>query len=136
MLIHAASDNDIHPPLFGGPQRTFGLLRGLARRHEVEALCLVPNRNTAPRDERVAGVRLLRRKAWYTSAVWRLDQARLAPMFLAAVGHTAAAGGLARAFTQPAEALLADFNLTGLFGADPAPLKVYTAQNVELDHSA
>ena len=31
MLIHAATDQDIHPPLFGGPQRTFGLLRGLAR---------------------------------------------------------------------------------------------------------
>lgn len=134
MLIHAATDNDIHPPLFGGPQRTFGLLRGLARRHEVEALCLVPNRSTAPRDERVAGVRLLRRRAWYTSAVWRLEQARLAPMFLAAAGHAAAAGGLARAFTQPAAALLADLNLTGLFGSDPAPLKVYTAHNVELDH--
>ena len=134
MLIHAATDNDIHPPLFGGPQRTFGLLRGLARHHEVEALCLVPNRNTAPPAEVVAGVRLLRRKAWYTSAVWRLEQARLAPMFLAAAGHTAAARGLARAFTQPADALLADLNLTGLFGADPAPLKVYTAHNVELDH--
>jgi len=134
VLIHAATDNDIHPPLFGGPQRTFGLLRGLARRHEVEALCLVPNRNAAPAAEVVAGVRLLRRKAWYTSAVWRLEQARLAPMFLAAAGHTAAARGLARAFTRPAEALLADLNLTGLFGADPAPLKVYTAHNVELDH--
>jgi hypothetical protein len=134
VLIHAATDNDIQPPLFGGPQRTFGLLRGLARRHEVEALCLVPNRSTAPPAEVVAGVRLLRRRAWYTSAVWRLEQARLAPMFLAAAGHTAAAGGLARAFTQPAEALLADLNLTGLFGADPAPLKVYTAHNVELDH--
>jgi hypothetical protein len=134
VLIHAATDNDIHPPLFGGPQRTFGLLRGLARRHEVEALCLVPNRSTAPREECVAGVRLLRRKAWYTSVVWRLEQARLAPMFLAAAGHTAAAGGLARAFTRPAEALLAELNLTGLFGSDPAPLKVYTAQNVELDH--
>lgn len=134
MLIHAATDNDIHPPRFGGSQRSYGLLRGLARRHEVEALCLVPNRCPAPRDERVAGVRLLRRKAWYTSAVWRLEQARLAPMFLAAAGHTAAAGGLAREFTQPAEALLADLNLTGLFGSDPAPLKVYTAHNVELDH--
>jgi hypothetical protein len=134
VLIHAATDNDIYPPLFGGPQRTFGLLRGLARRHEVEALCLVPNRNPAPREECVAGVRLLRRKGWYTSAVWRLEQARLAPMFLAAAGHTAAAGGLTRAFTQPAEALLADLNLTGLFGSDPAPLKVYTAHNVELDH--
>ncbi len=134
MLIHAATDNDIHPPLFGGPQRTFGLLRGLARRHEVEALCLVPNRSTAPPEEVAEGVRLLRRKAWYTSVVWRLEQARLAPMFLAAAGHTAAAGGLARAFTRPAAALLADLNLSGMFGADPAPLKVYTAHNVELDH--
>jgi len=134
MLIHAATDNDIHPPTFGGPQRTFGLLRGLARRHEVEVLCLVPNRSTAPPAEVVAGVRILRRKAWYTSVAWRLEQARLAPMFLAAAGHTAAAGGLARTFTRPAEALLADLNLAGLFRADPAPLKVYTAHNVELDH--
>jgi hypothetical protein len=134
VLIHAATDNDVYPPMFGGPQRTFGLLRGLARRHEVEALCLVPNRSTGRPVEVAAGVRLLRRKAWYTSVAWRLERARLAPMFVAAAGHAAAAGGLARSFTQPAEALLADLNLTGLFGADPAPLKVYTAHNVELDH--
>ena len=134
MLIHAATDHDVHPPLFGGPQRTFGLLRGLARRHEVEVLCLVPNRSRAPREERVAGLRILRRKAWYTSAVWRLEQARLAPMFLAAAGHAAAADGLAREFTRPAAAVLADLNLSGLFRADPAPLRVYTAHNVELDH--
>jgi hypothetical protein len=134
VLIHAATDHDIHPPLFGGPQRTFGLLRGLARRHEVEALCLVPNRNSAPREERVAGVRILRRKAWHTSVVWRLEQARLAPMFLTTLGHAAAAGRLARAYAAPADALLADLHLTGLFGADPAPLEVYTAHNVEFDH--
>ena len=134
MLIHAATDNDVYPPLFGGPQRAFGLLRGLARRHEVEALCLVPNRSTAPPVEVVAGVRLLRRKAWYTSVAWRLEQARIAPLFLAATGHALAAGRLARSFTRPAEALLADLNLTGLFGTDPAPLLVYTAHNVELDH--
>jgi hypothetical protein len=134
MLIHAATDNDIHPPTFGASQRTFGLLRGLARRHEVEALCLVPNRSTAPPAELAAGVRILRRRAWYTSLAWRLERARLAPMFLAAAGHTAAAGSLARAFTRPAEALLADLHLTGLFGTDRAPLRVYTAHNVELDH--
>jgi hypothetical protein len=134
VLIHAATDHDIHPPLFGGPQRTFGLLRGLARHHEVEALCVVPNRSAAPRGQRVAGVDILRRKAWYTSVVWRLEQARLAPMFMASAGHAAAAGGLAGAFSRPADVLLADLNLSGLFGADPAPLKVYTAHNVELDH--
>ena len=133
MLIHAATDRDIHPPLSGGTQRSFGLYRGLARRHEVEALCLVPNRSPGLPEERVAGVRILRRRAWYTSVAWRLEQARLAPMFLAAAGHTAAAGALARAFGQPADALLADLHLTGLFGADYAPLKVYTSHNVELD---
>jgi hypothetical protein len=134
MLIHAATDNDIHPPVSGGTQRSFGLYRGLARRHEVEALCLVPNRTRAPREEQVAGVRILRRKAWYTSAVWRLEQARIAPMFLAATGHTAAAGGLAHAFTRPADAVLADLHLTGLFEVDRAPLRVYTSHNVEFDH--
>jgi hypothetical protein len=98
MLIHAATDNDIHPPLFGGTQRAFGLYRGLARRHEVHALCVVPNRTAAPAEENVAGVRLLRRKAWYTSLAWRLERARLAPMFTAAYGHALAARALARAF--------------------------------------
>jgi hypothetical protein len=55
-------------------------------------------------------------------------------MFLAAAGHSAAAGRLARVFSGPAEALLADLNVSGLFCADPAPLKVYTAHNVEVDH--
>jgi len=134
MLIHAATDNDIHPPTFGGAQRSFGLYRGLARRHQVEALCLVPNRNRAPRDETVAGVRILRRKAWYTSLTWRLEQARLAPMFLAAAGHAAGAGRLAREFGGPADVVLADLNLAGLLGADRAPLRVYTSHNVEYDH--
>ncbi len=134
MLIHAATDNDIHPPLFGGTQRAFGLYRGLARRHEVHALCVVPNRTAAPAEENVAGVRLLRRKAWYTSLAWRLERARLAPMFTAAYGHALAARALARAFPGPADAVLADLYLAGLFDADPAPLKVYTSHNVELDH--
>jgi hypothetical protein len=134
MLIHAATDNDIHPPLFGGTQRAFGLCRGLARRHDVSALCVVPNRTVAPAEERVAGVRLLRRKAWYTSLAWRLEQARLAPMFTAAWGHSRSARALARAFPGPADAVLADLYLTGLFAADPAPVKVYTAHNVEVDH--
>ncbi len=134
MLIHAATDNDIHPPLFGGTQRAFGLYRGLARRHQVSALCVVPNRTVAPAEEEVAGVRLLRRKAWYTSVAWRLERARLAPMFTAAWGHALTARALARAFPAPADAVLADLYLTGLFEADPAPLKVYTSHNVEVDH--
>lgn len=136
MLIHAATDNDIFPPLFGGSQRAFGLCRGLARRHGVEALCVVPNRAAGAADETVHGVRLHRRKAWYTSAVWRLERARLAPMFLAAAAHSARAEALAGAFERPADALLADLALTGLFDADPAPLKVHTSHNVQLDHFA
>ncbi|HVP14121.1 MAG TPA: glycosyltransferase, partial [Terriglobales bacterium] len=136
MLIHAATENDIHPPLAGGTQRSFGLYRGLAREHRVEALCLVENRNRAPRETNAAGVRILRRKAWYTSAAWRLEQARIAPLFLLAYGHAAAARALAREFSGAADALLADLHLTGLFAADPSPLKVYTSHNVELDHFA
>ncbi len=134
MLIHAATDKEIHPPLFGGSQRAFGLYRGLARRHEVTAMCVVPNRSTGAADERVAGLRLLRRRAWYTSVAWRLEQARLAPLLTAAYGHRLAAGALARAFPGPADAVLADLFLAGLLDADPAPLKVYTSHNVEVDH--
>jgi hypothetical protein len=138
MLIHAATENDIHPPLAGGTQRSFGLYRGLARRHQVESLCLVENRNRAAREDRAAEVRILRQRAWYTSAAWRLEQAHLAPLFLVAWGHAATARRLARVFSGRADALLADLHLTGLFAVDPAPLKVYTSHNVELDrfHSA
>jgi len=69
MLIHGATDNDLHPPLFGATQRSFGLFRGLARHHDVRVLCIVPNRTRKPREERVAEVTLLRRSA--------SDQARI-----------------------------------------------------------
>jgi glycosyltransferase involved in cell wall biosynthesis len=133
MLIHAATDNDIHPPTFGGPQRTFGLLRGLARAHDVRALCVVPNRCTGSPEERVDGVTIVRRKAWYTSAVWRLERAGLAPMFLAADAHALGAAAFARALGGPADVLLADLNLASLLAAHGAGYKVHTSHNVEYD---
>lgn len=134
MRVHAATVNDIHPPLFGATQRTFGLLRGLARGHAVEALCVVPNRSPAAAEEEVAGIVLHRRKAWYTSLAWRLERSGLAPMFVAAAWHGLRARPLAAAFREPADALFADLHLTGLFAADDAPLKAYAAHNVEYDH--
>ena len=71
MLIHVATDNDIYPPRFGATQRSFGLCRGLARRHGIHALCVVPNRDRAPAEQVANGVRLSRRRAWYTSVAWR-----------------------------------------------------------------
>jgi len=105
MLIHGAVDNDIHPPRAGGTQRSFGIYRGLARGHGVRVLCVVPNRNRAAREEVVAGVTLVRRGAWYTSAAWRLEQAGLMPMFVAAHGHRASAGRLLEALPGPADVL-------------------------------
>ncbi len=134
MLIHGATDNDIYPAVFGASQRSFGLFRGLARRHQVTALCVVPNRSRAPREQRAAGVTLLRRKAWYTSLAWRLERARLAPLFLAAHAHRASSRRLLGALRGPAEVFAADLNLTGLFDRHPAPLKIYTSHNVEFDH--
>lgn len=133
MLIHGAVDNDIHPPRFGGTQRAFGLYRGLARHHRVRVLCVVPNRTRAPREETVDGVTLVRRKRWATSLAWRLERAGLAPLFTAAWAHRAGARGLVAALPGPADALLADFHLTGLFAASRAPLAVYLSQNVEAD---
>jgi glycosyltransferase involved in cell wall biosynthesis len=134
MLIHGAVDNDIHPPRAGGTQRSFGIYRGLARGHGVRVLCVVPNRNRAAREEVVAGVTLVRRGAWYTSAAWRLEQAGLMPMFVAAYGHRASAGRLLEALSGQADVLAADLNLIGLLEARPARLRVYTAHNVEYDH--
>jgi Glycosyl transferase 4-like domain/Glycosyl transferases group 1 len=136
VLIHGATDNDIHPPRFGGAQRTFGLYRGLARRHDVRVLCVVPNRNRAAGEERADRVTLVRRKSWYTSVAWRLETARMAPMLLAAHGHRASAARLLEALPGAADVFAADLHLTPLFERHPAPLKVYASQNVEADHFA
>lgn len=133
MLIHAAVDDDIHPPTSGGTQRTFGLARGLATNHDVRVLCVVPNRNTAPGDERVDGVTLLRRRAWHTSVAWRLERLGLAPLFTAAIGHRANAGRLSSVLGGAPDVLSCDLNLTGLLARSRATLRVYASQNVEAD---
>jgi Glycosyl transferases group 1/Glycosyltransferase Family 4 len=134
VLIHAATDNDIHPPRSGATQRTFGLLRGLARRADVRALCVVPNRSRGAARESAGGVSLVRRRAWYTGLAWRLDRFGLAPMLVAARGHRASAASLLRALEGEADVFAADLLLTPLFARHAAPVKVYTAHNVELDH--
>lgn len=133
MLIHGAADNDLHPPRFGSTQRTFGLYRGLARRHDVRVLCMVENRNRAPREEAVSGVRLSRRAAWYTSAAWRLERAGLAPLWLAALGHRAARARLAATLPGDPDVRAADFNLAGLLELPGRARRVYLSQNVEYD---
>lgn len=134
MIVHAATDNDIFPPRFGGAERAFGLLRGLARRHTVRALCVVPNRNEAAAEETAAGVTLVRRKAWYTSLAWRLERARLAPLAVAYDWHTRAARGLLAALPGTPDVLCADLPLAGLLAASRARLRVHTSHNVEVDH--
>jgi len=134
VLIHGATDNDVHPPLFGATQRSFGLFRGLARRHDVRVLCVVPNRTRKPLEERVAEVTLLRRSAWYTSAAWRLERARLMPLFLASLAHRAQAARWRDVLPGEADVCMADLPLAGVLDARPARLKVLHAHNVEYDH--
>jgi glycosyltransferase involved in cell wall biosynthesis len=136
VLIHAAVDNDIHPPRFGGAQRSFGLARGLARHHRVRVLCVVPNRNAAPADETRDGVELLRRKAWQTSVAWRLERWGLAPLFSAERGHRANAARYASVLGAGADVLAADLNLAGLLARTDARLRVHTSHNVETDRFA
>lgn len=133
MLIHAAVDNDIHPPRSGGAQRSFGLARGLARRHAVRVLCVTPNRAGGPAAERVEGVELVRRKAWHTSLAWRLERARIAPLFTAEAGHRANARRYAAALGAGADVLAADLNLASLLERARARLRVHTSHNVEYD---
>lgn len=136
MIVHAATDMELVPPRFGGAERAFGLLRGLAREHDVAVLTIVPQRDRGAARETVAGVRIVRRRAWYTSLHWRLERLRVGSLEAAAAGHARRAGSFARALPGTPEALLADFHLTGLFAVTEAPLKVYTAHNVEADHFA
>jgi glycosyltransferase involved in cell wall biosynthesis len=134
MLIHGAVDNDLYPPRLGSAQRNFGLYRGLARRHQVQVLCVVPNRSRAEHEQRIDGVTLIRRRAWYTSLAWRLERMRIAPMMTASYGHALSAGGLRRALPGAPDVFAADFNLTPLLSGSRAPLKAYVSQNVELDY--
>lgn len=134
MLIHAATDIDIHPPLFGGAQRDLGLYRGLARRHTVRALCMVPNRSRGAAEERVAGVEILRGRAWYTALAWRLEQARVSPLYLAAYGHRGRAARLLERLGGSADVLMTDLHLAALREHAAARLKVHHSQNVEYDH--
>jgi hypothetical protein len=131
VLIHWACDNDIHPPLFGATQRLFGLARGLARRARVRALCVVPNRSSGAREERIAGVEIRRVKSWHTSAAWWLERARVAPLFTAEAGHRARARRYRSVLGEPADAMLCDLALTGMFAGAGAALRVYHAHNVE-----
>lgn len=133
MLIHLAVDNDLHPPRFGGTQRDFGLARGLARRHAVRALCVVPNRTQAPADETVAGVELVRVKEWTTSLAWRLDRWRVAPFFTVAGAHRRAAARYAAALGAGPDVLAVGLGLSGLLAGSAAKLRVYASQNVEAD---
>lgn len=136
MLIHGLVDNDLHPARFGGTQRAFGLFRGLARSSDVRVLCVIPNRTTAPREEHVAGVTLIRRKAWYTSLAWRLERAKLAPLQSAAEVHALRARRLLGALPGRPDVLAAEFSLAALLGRAGAKLDVYLSQNVEADFFA
>jgi len=133
VLIHGATDNDLYPPVFGGTQRSFGLFRGLARGHDVRVLCVVPNRTRKPGEERVAGVTLLRRSTWYTSAAWRLERAHLAPLFLGALAHRARARSWRETLPGSADVCMADLWLAGVLDWRPARLRVMHAHNVEYD---
>ncbi len=136
MLIHGATDVDMHPPLFGGAQRCFGLYRGLARRHPVRVLCVVPVRSRGARAERVDGVDIVRRRAAYTALAWRLERARLAPLFLAAHGHRATAAAALRELPGTPDVLMTDLPLAALRDRSAARLRVHHAHNVEADHFA
>lgn len=133
MTIHGVVDNDIHPPRFGGAQRSFGLARGLARRHRVRVLCVVPNRNAGAPDEQVDGVQLVRRKAWHTSLAWRLERSHLAPLFAAEAGHRANRASYLAALGPGADVLAADLNVSGVLAHSAAGLRVHASHNVEYD---
>jgi hypothetical protein len=133
MKVHVACDNDIFPPLFGATQRLFGLARGLATRAQVRALCVVPNRSQGARAETVAGVELRRVKSWHTSVAWWLERGGVAPLFTSEGGHRFRAGAYRRELGGPADVLMCDLALTGMFSGSPDGLRVYHAHNVEAE---
>jgi hypothetical protein len=133
MLIHAAYDDDIHPPRTGGTQRSFGLARGLARGHRVRALCVVPNRNRAPARETAAGVELVRCRTWQTSVAWRLERLGIAPLFSAERAHRSRGAAYRAALGGGCDVLATDLAMSGLLADPDVPLRVHSSQNVEYD---
>ena len=133
MLIHGFTDKDIHPPRFGGPQRAFGLYRGLARRHEVRVLCVVEMRNRAPAESVASNVQILRRRAWYTAAAWRLERLGIAPLWLASAGFTREARRWVSELPGVPGVRTYDFSLAGMMALPGNALRVYLSHNVEAD---
>ena len=133
MTLHLACDNDIFPPLFGATQRLFGLARGMALRMNVRALCVVPNRSRGADAEQVAGIELLRLRSWHTSVGWWLERAGLVPLFTVERGHRRRAATYRALLGGPADVLMCDLALTGLFPGAERALRVYHAHNVEVE---
>jgi len=131
VTLHLACDNDIFPPLFGATQRLFGLARGMATRMNVRALCVVPNRSRGADAEQVAGIELLRVRSWHTSVGWWLERAGLVPFFTVERGHRRRAATYRARLDGPADVLMCDLALTGLFPGAERALRVYHAHNVE-----
>ncbi len=134
MIVHGFTDNDLHPPVFGATQRLFGLYRGMARQHRVDVLTVVPNRTRSAERETVAGVNLVRRKAWYTSLAWRLERAGLAPLYLASHGHRAQAPRFTGSLPGTPDVVIADLMMAGVLERHRDALRVYHAHNVESEH--
>jgi hypothetical protein len=133
VTLHLACDNDIYPPLFGATQRLFGLARGMATRLDVRALCVVPNRSRGAAAERVMNVDIHRLRSWHTSVAWWLERAGLAPFFTAEAGHRRRADAYRAVLGEPAQVLMCDLGLTGLFAGAERQFRVYHAHNVEAE---
>ena len=136
MIVHGFAGNDPYPPRTGASQRLFGLYRGIASRHLTRVLAMVPNRQPGPAEEHVGGFQLVRHKAWYTSVAWRLEQAGLAPLFLAMYGHRLSADCLRARLTGQPDVVMADIGVAGVLERASGALRVYHAHNVEADHFA
>ncbi len=134
LRVQGAVDNDIHPPTFGLAERVFSLYRVLAGVHQVRVLCVVPNRSRAASRECVAGFELARVKRPYTSIAWRTERAGWAPLFAVSYWHRALGASLVRRLDPQADVWSVDgLNLTPLLERRARPLRVYLAQNVEVD---
>ncbi len=133
MIVHAASDNDLHPPRFGGTQRAFGLYRGLARRHDVRVLCVVPRQSEGPREETVAGVAMSRRKTWATTIAWWLQRFGLAPLWSATLAHDAFAGRWRAALPGAPDVRAVELPFARTLEGERRALRVYLSHNVEAD---
>jgi glycosyltransferase involved in cell wall biosynthesis len=138
VIVQGVVDNNVWPPRMGVTVRVWNLYRSLAQRREVTRVAvtaIIKSREQALAFEERDGIAITRVKPWHPTVFAWLERAGVSPLFLVADAYRRVPLLVTRAFDKQAGVLEVDsLNLTPLLAqAQPGALKVYGAQNVEIE---